>query len=84
MLDFKNISDEKLNKWINVYESIPMVRIIVDVMQYKEAIVESYSRFKSDELERYFYFVYINQNGTIEGFKKWKLNNINEVDLNEL
>ena len=76
MLNFERMKDVKLKKWINIYESIPIVRVLIDKKQYKKAIIESFKRFESDELERYFYFSYINTEGVPEHYETWK-NKIN-------
>jgi hypothetical protein len=71
MIEIKNMTDEKLKRWIEIYESIPMVRILIPSHKYKEASIEAYSRFKDNYIDKYFYFVYINSQGTTEDYNQY-------------
>lgn len=72
ILNFKKMTDTRLKSWLSVYETLPMVRILIPKSIYKEAILEAYDRFKKDEMFRYLFFTYIKTNGTINDFEEWR------------
>jgi hypothetical protein len=71
ILNFKKMTDTRLKSWLSVYETLPMVRILIPKYIYKEAILEAYDRFKNDEMFRYLFFTYIKTNGTVKDFEDW-------------
>jgi len=76
MNDFKNMKDEKLLKWIDLYEMMPVVRLLLTEEEYRQAILEAYKRFKGNEMFKYCYFIYINSKGDLDDYTNWfkKLN----------
>ena len=68
---FKNMSDDKLKRWLTVYEDFPATRVLLTKNEYKKGILEAYGRFKSDEYFRYYYFTQVNKTGVLNDYKKW-------------
>ena len=71
MLDFKNMSDTKLNRWLELYELMPLIRPLFSTEIYKEAVVEAHNRFNGNQMYKNMYFVYINPEGTLTDFELW-------------
>lgn len=71
MKKFEKMSDKKLKRWLYLYEVLSITRIIMSETDYKEAITESFSRFRGDEMCRYYYFTYINKDGNKNDYKRW-------------
>jgi hypothetical protein len=70
---FVTMSDEDLKLFIEEYELLPVVRIIIPVGEYRMARFECYSRFKDDSIQRIDFFDK-NPMATIEEYENYTNN----------
>ena len=73
MNKYKTWTDEKLQEFVNLYETLPIVRQIYDTGDYKYARYECYYRFKDDSIQRMRFFEE-NPLATLEDYKNYTNN----------
>lgn len=73
MINFKEMTDEKLKDYVEIYELLPMTRTISTFEEYKKARYECYFRFSDDSIQRILFFEQ-NPDATVSDYE-YSINN---------
>lgn len=69
-MEFEKMSDKKLKRFIDMWESIPSVRLLNPLYTYIEALKELFKRFQDQSYLKISYFTN-KPNASITEFNSW-------------
>ena len=72
----ENMSVKNLQKFVDLYELLPLVRFIYSHKFYTKCCMSLFEKtLYSDVMLKYGYFTFVDRWGTLIGFKEWREKN---------
>ena len=74
MINYKTKTNDELIKWVDFVLLTPTQQIITPISDFKQVVNELHNRGCAKVVDQWYFFNFVNPNGSYNEFKIWKIN----------